>query len=456
MTRLSRRFRGLGIGVVVVLAYCDGSDLVLPSETGPAAIIKVDGDNQNGSAGSPLADSLVVKVMDGRGAPLVDQRVAFTLDTDAPGAQVTPDTARTGSDGTARADWVLGATSGTQAVVARVVGDGVPSGLEVRFEASVAAGAAVSIAAVSGEGQTAPVGSALPDPLVVLVTDQFGNPVADVQIEWDASAGSVDPSSSTTGADGRAGTSWVLGSSTGLHTATASSDGLTGSPVTFTSTAVAGSADQLVRVSGNNQSGRPGEELAEPLVVRLVDRDGNGIADRAVSWVVGAGGGSVSSTTSTTDGNGEARTTWTLGPTPGTNTLNAVVSGVGVVGFTATATNSGGGGGSGGGSTPSRLQFLVQPSDAVEDKRISPSVEVVVLDQEGDRVTDEEFEIKLELTGDEGKLKGDPKELTRSGVATFDDLKVDKEGDYRLRASTGGLPTIESDQFEIREGHGKD
>jgi hypothetical protein len=95
----------------------------------------------------------------------------------------------------------------------------------------------------------------------------------------------------------------------------------------------------------------------------------------------------------------------------------------------------------------------VQPSDAEEDKRISPPVEVVVLDRDGNRVTDEQFRVNLELRGndDDGKLKGDHSEQTRSGVATFDDLKVDKDGDYRIRASTDGLPSVDSDQFHIRE-----
>ena len=440
MHRLLRRLGscGVSLGALVVLAHC-GSDLTLPSETAPATIAKIDGDNQTGSAGTPLADSLVVKVVDRRGEPVPNLRVAFTPDTDAPGAVVSPSEATTGPDGMARARWVLGATSGTQAVIARVVG---AAGLEVRFEASVGSGDAESIGALSGDGQTGAVGTALAGPLVVLITDGFGNPVADVQVEWDAHDGSVDPTSSSTGADGRASTSWVLGSSTGTQTATASSDGLVGSPVTFTSTAVPGSAEGLVRISGNEQSARIGEELDEPLVVRLVDGQGNGVGGRAVAWVVGAGGGSVPSTTTTTGGDGEAQTRWTLGPTPGTNTLSAVVSGVGVVVFTATATN--------GGSSPSRLAFQLQPSDTQRDKNFIPPVEIVVLDQDGERVTEGQFEIMLELTGDgDGELKGDRSERTRFGVAVFNDLKVDEEGDYRLHASTDGLQSVDSDQFEI-------
>jgi len=110
------------------------------------------------------------------------------------------------------------------------------------------------------------------------------------------------------------------------------------------------------------------------------------------------------------------------------------------------------------GGTPSRLQFLVQPSDAERDKKIEPSVQLAVLDQNGALVTQGDFEIMLELLGDnDGKLKGHEHEKTRSGVATFDGLNIDREGEYRLRATAAGLPSVESNAFQIheREGHGR-
>ncbi|MGH7510739.1 MAG: Ig-like domain-containing protein [Gemmatimonadales bacterium] len=438
------------------LIGCGGSDLVLPNETGPAELALIKGDGQTGPAGQPLTDSLAVKVSDRRGQPLAHQRVAFALDPQAPGALISPDTAATGDDGIAQARWVLGGTSGNQTAVARVVG---AERLEVRFNATVGAAAAATIALVSGDDQSASVGATLADPLVVRVSDGFGNPVAGVTVEWSAGQGSVDPGSSVTGEDGRAVTSWTLGSSAGDQSATASNPALEGSPVTFTGTAFSGSADRLVRVSGNGQSAQAGTELPDPLVVRLIDLAGNGVPNRAVSWVVATGGGSVSSANSTTDGLGNASSRWTVGPSAGANTLNAVVSGIGVVGFSATATQSSGGGGGPPpppppppGSEASRLAFRVQPSDTEEGERISPPVEVVVLNQGGNLVTQGEFKIKLELTGsDDGKLKGHRDEKTRSGVAVFDDLKVDEEGDYRLRASTDGLPPVDSDEFEVED-----
>ena len=445
---MHRLLRCLGsFALLLALTHCGGG-LTLPDDAAAAGIAKITGDNQKGLPGTPLPDSIAVKVTDRQGSPLSGLKVAFILDGDAPGAQVTPAQARTGADGMARARWVLGAASGPQAVVARVLGN---EALQVRFEASIAAGDPVRLELVSGDGQRGSVGTALGDPLVVRISDQFGNPVANVSVKWDGGDGSVDPASSQTGDDGQASTSWTLGPAAGSHNASASSKGLDGSPVKFTATAVAGSANRLVQVSGNNQSARPGAELAQPLVVRLLDRDGNGVSGRAVTWVVGAGGGRVAANTSNTDAAGQAQARWTLGTSAGTNTLNAVVSGVGVVGFTATARSEGGGGG----SQATRLAFRTQPSNSREGKKISPPVEVEVLDSQGNRFTGSEIEVKLELTGDhDGRLGGHRTERTSTGVATFSDLSVGRRGTYRLHATADGLQAADSDRFDVGSKRG--
>jgi hypothetical protein len=386
-----------------------------------------------------------VEVLDRGGEPVVGQRVAFVVEPAVAGASVTPE-ARTDEQGVAQAEWVLGTVLGSQSVIASVVG---ADELTATFDAVAGPAEADRIEYLSGDAQTAPIGSALRDPLIVRVVDQFGNPVAGVTVNWEVESGTANPPSSVTLENGLAETSWVLGSSIGTQTARATSNDLEGSPITFTATAGPGTADRLLLVSGNNQRGEPGSELDDPLVVRLIDADGNGIPNRAVSWVVGAGGGSVSATTSTTNDNGEAETRWTLGRGMGVNTLNAVVSGLNVVGFTAQAERDGGGGG---GPTPTRLEFLVQPSDAEEDRNIVPAVRVAVLDQNGALVTTGSFEIKLELIGDDnGDLEGRDEEDTFLGVATFDDIEVDREGEYRLRATSDGLLSAESSEFDVRD-----
>lgn len=207
----------------------------------------------------------------------------------------------------------------------------------------------------------------------------------------------------------------------------------------------------LVKVSGDDQSARAGSELPAPLVVRLLDEHGNAFPAGSVTWVVEAGGGTVSSAAATTDEEGLASVSWTLGPSPGPNSVNAVVSGVDVVTFTASATGPGPGGGQG----PDHLVFQIQPSDAPEGERISPPVAVAVVDQNGDLVREFKVKIKLELADGSGKLGGKQEEDTRDGVATFDDLKVDEPGEGKvLRAlapDASYLGEVESAPFTVLE-----
>jgi hypothetical protein len=246
----------------------------------------------------------------------------------------------------------------------------------------------------------------------------------------------------------------VLGAVAGVQTAAAPSPGLIGSPVTFTSTGTPGTAASLVLISGDGQSAAAGSQLPNPVVVRLVDAQGNPLEHGAVAWVVGAGGGSVTPESGQTDRDGFASARWTMGSSAGSNTLSAVASGVGIVTFTATATGGGGGGG-GGGDPGNHLIFQVQPSDAREKERITPAVVVAVVDRNGVPLILTRVKIQLELVAGSGKLEGKLERETQNGFAVFEDLKIDEPGDGKvLRASARDHPelgTVESRTFRIEE-----
>ncbi len=91
----------------------------------------------------------------------------------------------------------------------------------------------------------------------------------------------------------------------------------------------------LTKVSGDGQEGTVGEPLAKPFVVSVLDQNGSAFAGAVVSFSVTAGGGTLSSTTATTDANGRAKSTLTLGADPGTNTVTATVEGLEPETFTA-------------------------------------------------------------------------------------------------------------------------
>ena len=89
----------------------------------------------------------------------------------------------------------------------------------------------------SGDEQTGFVGAKLGNDLRVHIT-RDANPVSGVGVTWSASDGSLNPSTTTSNADGIATTSWTLGSTAGTNTATATVTGATGSPLAFTAEAI--------------------------------------------------------------------------------------------------------------------------------------------------------------------------------------------------------------------------
>ena len=91
----------------------------------------------------------------------------------------------------------------------------------------------------------------------------------------------------------------------------------------------------LTKVSGDGQGGIIGERLTTPFVVSVLDQNGSAIAEAVVTFAVTAGGGTLSATSATTNANGRARSTLTLGSEPGLNTVSATVAGLEPVTFTA-------------------------------------------------------------------------------------------------------------------------
>ncbi|MGH3379890.1 MAG: Ig-like domain-containing protein [Actinoallomurus sp.] len=370
----------------------------------------------------------MVKVTDRQGQVVSGTRVVFAPDA-AVGGSVSPDTVVTGANGLAAARWVLGDKAGSQTATAHISGLS-GDALTDNFSATALAATATTLAAVSGDNQSAAAGTALAAPLVVIATDEFGNPVEGVDVTWAAQSGRVDPGSTATGADGQASTRRLLGSTAGTQQATAAAKGLDGSPVTFTHTATVGDASALILVSGNNQTGAAGAELAAPLVVRLMDSQGNPIAGSPVSWLIGAGGGSVVPS-GNTDGDGMASATLTLGPTAAaTNTANAVVSGVGVVTFTATAS-----GGSGSATTLTIVAGDGQSADPGTAVPTRPSVKVT--NDQGQGVAG--FGVTFVVTGGNGSVTGAAQSTNSNGVATAGNWVLGDPGTNTLEARAAGL-----------------
>ncbi len=83
-------------------------------------------------------------------------------------------------------------------------------------------------------------------------------------------------------------------------------------PQTFAAIGLA-VADSLTKESGHDQQGLVGATLANPFVVLVTDQNGNPLAGASVTFTVTSGVGTLSSESDSTDANGRASTTLTLG-----------------------------------------------------------------------------------------------------------------------------------------------
>jgi hypothetical protein len=189
------------------------------------------GGDQSGAAGSTLANPILTEAFDtyGNAVPGVTVNFAATK-----GAVPNPSTAVTGSNGLAST--VLQLPDG----VAKIIVTASSAGLKnIKYTEYSVAGPAANIAITSGNNQSGPAGSQLPQALTVLVTDQYGNPVSGNSVNFsDGGAGGTfsNPNPVVTGANGMASVFYTLPGSAGTVTIDATATGVA-NPAVFTETA---------------------------------------------------------------------------------------------------------------------------------------------------------------------------------------------------------------------------
>jgi hypothetical protein len=291
---------------LALLAACGGGDLLLPKDGEPAHIAAYRGDSQQAAVGQPLPDSLVVRVTDPTDRPVADVEVVFVPPA---GAEVSPaGSVRTGPNGEAAVRYTLSTSAGEQLIEARAAAITPTSSSSTTFKAIAQAGAAEGLVTASGDGQSGQVSAVLAESLAVRAVDHFGNGVAGVEVTWQASGGgSVSPRSVTTGADGRAATQLTLGDRPGAYRPAAMVQGLEGSPLSFTVTAVGPELSLVTPPSATAAAGiafeqQPELQLQDPLGAPLHRADVN-----VTVQIAGSDGSLGGRTTATSDANGRVR-----------------------------------------------------------------------------------------------------------------------------------------------------
>ncbi|HEX9083879.1 MAG TPA: Ig-like domain-containing protein, partial [Gemmatimonadaceae bacterium] len=292
--------------------------------TPASAISVVAGINQRAIAGKTLPQALVVRATNRHNGPAASKRVTFRL-AEGEGS-VDPVTALTDADGRARVTWTLGADPGRQTLFATV--ENVDSALAILAEADpVAANTRVTPLVERLSGQA---GQELADSVAVRITDSTGRALPDVPVRWTpVDGGSVEVASARTDSLGVASARWTLSRKTGtqrLRAQVGVGPGLGIPPVTLIATALAGAPASIVASAGDNQRAAAGAELRKGLVFKVLDENGSGVGEAALT--LSPSGGILSDTVLTTDSLGVARARWTLGHSAGDYSLAVHVEGV--------------------------------------------------------------------------------------------------------------------------------
>lgn len=169
----------------------------------PAQLAQVRGNAQTGTVGAPLSDSLAVRIVDANGNPVEGVAVSWTA---SGGGTVSSPIVQSNAAGEATVAWTLGTKAGENTLTASA------GGATQTFAAQALPGAAAELNKISGDGQTATVGSILSDSLAVRVTDRFGNAVGGVPVGWEATGGGrITSFTDRTTALGGAKASWLIG-----------------------------------------------------------------------------------------------------------------------------------------------------------------------------------------------------------------------------------------------------
>ena len=210
-----------------------------------------------------------------------------------------------------------------------------------QINVTVNTAALATITVVSGNNQTARIGTLLPEPLVVALTEN-GTPASGKPVEFRVlrNDGSLSTTSGSgraltvmTDANGQAAVRFTLGTwaGEGNSQVAVTAAGFVGETI-MSATATPGPPGLIVMDAGNNQEGVIGQPLPRPFVATVVDSGSNRLGGVPVTFTVKQGGGDFNgqpTLTVPTDSDGRAVAVLTLGPEEGieNNVVSATYAG---------------------------------------------------------------------------------------------------------------------------------
>lgn len=207
-------------GTYALTATSPGYSTASLSETAvagaAAAISVISGTSQSGTVGTTLPLPLVAQAKDSFGNKVSGASVTYS---DIYGGTFSPNPAITGVNGQASVTFTLPTSAHAGFAVTASSGAATPA----TFHETSLAGPPATQAISAGNNQTALHGTQLPKPLVVVVKDQYGNPVQGVTVTFSdgGAGGSFVNSTPTTNGVGQASATYTLPPTAGTYSITA-------------------------------------------------------------------------------------------------------------------------------------------------------------------------------------------------------------------------------------------
>jgi len=405
-----------------------------------SSISASNGNDQTAPINTPV--NLRATLFDSSGNAVPSQSVSFAITQTPAGANgqsLSIQNATSDNNGVVSTTLTLGDRVGLYEVTATVNA----ASLKAVFTVNAIQGTASAVTLVSGNNQSAQVGTQLQNPFVVRTVDAGMNPVANMPVTFSISApaNAVGETLSTynavTSSLGVAQTVLTLGTKSGVYKVIASVNGLPA--VEFSAMARPGNPSALAALGGTQQTKQILNALDAPFIARVSDSFGNGVPQVSVAFAVdsvpqGAFGTALSDTVLQTDSLGQASIIMTLGSKVGLYQVSASAAGFSAVAFNAKATH-----GPAAMFTNLTGENQIKPTEAVLDTAFELSVRDI-----GDNPVPDvpvRFAVTSTPLNATGYDLSDTLMMTDSMGRASTYLQLgDWHGTYTVEASTQGVP----------------
>jgi hypothetical protein len=430
---------------------CTGPFCVSPPERPEPSSIQPGPNNaEQGAPGRELSDPVGVLVMDSDDRPVSGVTVNFSVRTG--GGTLSSATAQSDNDGLARVSWTLGGELGPQSLEASATNArGVQlSNSPLELSAQAVQPQPARIALLTAPGETAQNGVPFEQQPVVEVFDADSQPVPQVEVLASVISGGATLSGSTSATSDASGqatfTNLALlgpqGAQTLRFSVTTPALEVTSDPIQL----AAGTAATLTGVAPLTYEGTVTSPVSPGPSVVAKDAAGNPVPGVAVTFTPNRDA-SVSPEIATTNEQGIAQVSWTLGGTATQYSLTARIesSPIEPIRFSATARAGAAG----------RLRIAAQPSSPTQSGTAFAQQPVIqVVDRNGNPTPQPGLTVTAAISsGPAGTLLGASATTDASGRAAFSGLALTGAvGSYTLSFSAPGLAGVTSSPVAITVG----